>query len=396
MTINRKGNDWLLPAALLSLILTISVFQAQATPTSGAKIGAGAKPEPVTAIARLEPRPEATPTGEPTRTPVATKQPATSGPASPTSSPTPTLTPTPSPTPFPDDVNPLTGLKVGDAAQLRRRPLLVRIGNDPQIRPQTGLSQADVVYEELIDGYPLTRLSAIFLAYDPPLVGPIRSARLVTIQLARQYQAALVHSGASDAVRWEIAREVQANLDEYFHPRPYISNKNRDWRSRLFASVPVMRAYMKEIGMEAAVKLSGFAFSDDGETPEGGVDAPYVTIPYPEDARVEWKYNLKTGRYLRFVAGQPFTDAAGGQVSAANVVVYYAEHKATDIIEDASGATSVQIVVKGEGAAEVIRDGRRFSGHWSATGDSLPQFLDDAGQPIPFKPGNTWIELVPK
>jgi hypothetical protein len=373
---DRKSDDWLLPAVLLSLVLTLLVFLARGAPTSGAIQG-----QAIVAYA----------TATPTRALALTTPAAPARPVKPTSIPIPT------PTAIPDDVNPLTGLKVRDKARLQRRPLLVRIGNDPQIRPQTGLSQADVVYEELIDGYPLTRLSAIFLAEDPPLVGPIRSSRLITIQLARQYRAALVHSGASDPVRWEISQSVEADLDEYFHPEPYISDDSKDWRGRLFTSTPVMRAYMRGNGMEAAVKLPGFVFSRKmGDLPPGGVRATSVVIPYPEGARVEWRYSTARGRYFRFVAGRPFTDAANGaQIAASNVVVYYAEHQPTDIIEDAGGATSLRITVEGEGRAQVARDGLLFTGRWSTPGDHPPQFFTDDGQPIPLKPGNTWVEVVP-
>jgi hypothetical protein len=372
---NRKSNYWLLPAGLLALTLTLIIFLARGTPASGARIGAGARPAQSEATATV------TPGAMAVNTPAAPARP---------------VRPTPSPTPVPDDVNPLTGRKVNDKALLRRRPLLVRIGNDPQIRPQSGLAQADLVYEELIDGYPLTRLSAIFLSNDPPLIGPIRSARLISIQLARQYRAALIHSGASDPIRWEISQVLPVDLDEYFHPKPYFSDNSKDWRGRLFTSARVMRAYMRENGMEAAVSLPGFAFSGREDLPPGGVAAPSVVIPYPEGARVEWKYSAASGRYLRFVAGRPFTDAASGeQIAASNVIVYYAEHQPTDIVEDAGGATSLRIIIEGEGQAQVIRDGLLFAGRWNTPGDRPPQFVADDGGALPLKPGNTWIEVVP-
>jgi hypothetical protein len=378
MDMDKKNNYWLLPAGLLALTLTLIIFLARGAPSSGANLGAGARPARSETTAGAQVAPAA---ATAVATPIAPPRP---------------VTPTPVPTPTPDDVNPLTGRKVNDKALLRRRPLLVRIGNDPQIRPQSGLAQADVVYEELIDGYPLTRLSAIFLSNDPPLIGPIRSARIISIQLARQYQAALIHSGASDPIRWEISQVVPVDLDEYFHPKPYYSDDSKDWRGRLFTSAKVMRAYMRENEMEAAVNLPGFVFSEEGDLPPGSLAATSVVIPYPEGARVEWKYSAARGRYFRFVAGRPFTDAASGeQIAAANVVVYYAEHQPTDIVEDAGGATSLRIIIEGEGQVKVIRDGLLFAGRWRTPGDRPPQFVTDDGRPIPLKSGNTWIEVVP-
>src|SRR5271154_27738 len=70
--------------------------------------------------------------------------------------PTPTWEPTPGdalgPFNFPAGVNPLTGLKVDDPAVLTRRPLAVKISNAPAlVRPQAGISQADLVFEHITE-----------------------------------------------------------------------------------------------------------------------------------------------------------------------------------------------------------------------------------------------------
>ncbi|RPJ54771.1 MAG: DUF3048 domain-containing protein, partial [Dehalococcoidia bacterium] len=66
----------------------------------------------------------------------------------------------------PTNINPLTGLPVDDPAKLQRRPLMVRVGNDPAARPQVGLNSADMVYEEITEWW-VTRFTAIFLAETP-------------------------------------------------------------------------------------------------------------------------------------------------------------------------------------------------------------------------------------
>ena len=121
------------------------------------------------------------PTPEPTRTPRPTFTPIPSPTATPTvtSTPTPTLTPTTTATPTPDpNVNPLTGLRVDDPVLIHRRVLAARIGNDPNIRPQEGLGLAEIVYEEVMDGWTVTRFTALFLASDAERIRPVRSARL--------------------------------------------------------------------------------------------------------------------------------------------------------------------------------------------------------------------------
>ena len=98
------------------------------------------------------------------------------------------------------NINPLTGLPVS-TARLGQRAVAVCIPSDLQARPQSGLSQADVVYEYLVDGELVTRMTGIFWGEDVPLIGPIRSARLINFYLGHMYNAGTMCSGASDHIR---------------------------------------------------------------------------------------------------------------------------------------------------------------------------------------------------
>ena len=83
---------------------------------------------------------------------------------------------------------PLTGLPAPDAAATRARAVGVKVENSPESRPQSGLDQADVVYETLTEGG-ITRFNAIFHSNACEVVGPVRSARLSDVYLMPQYQA---------------------------------------------------------------------------------------------------------------------------------------------------------------------------------------------------------------
>ncbi len=54
-------------------------------------------------------------------------------------------------------------------------------------RPQFGLSQADVVYEYLMEGYGITRFSAIYYGQPSSQIGPVRSARLINYYMGALY-----------------------------------------------------------------------------------------------------------------------------------------------------------------------------------------------------------------
>jgi hypothetical protein len=158
-----------------------------------------------------ETAPTATPTTQATLPPppTAAPQPATATPLSqPTSEPTPdgavTLL---TKEDFGTDRNPLTGELVDGPSVLERRPLAVKISNAPSsyVRPQSGINQADWIFEHLAEGA-VTRFTALIYSKSPAEVGPIRSARLIDLELPAMYDAALLYSGTSSGVGNRIAQ----------------------------------------------------------------------------------------------------------------------------------------------------------------------------------------------
>ena len=93
------------------------------------------------------------------------------------------------------DCWPLNGkpLKLG---AVDKRALLVKIDNVPLARPHYGITQADMVFEILVEGL-ATRLAAVFHSQDPQTIGNIRSARLADRSLTPMVRGALVYSGTS-------------------------------------------------------------------------------------------------------------------------------------------------------------------------------------------------------
>jgi hypothetical protein len=219
--------------------------------------------------------------------------------------------------------------------------------------------------------------------------------------LVPQFQGALANSGGSDQVRWELSQAADlVNLDEFFVPQPYFYRENEGWQTRLAFDVTKARDYLKEEDLEAEVKLRGFVFSpklDVASWPKEAVgNATEVIVPYPaQTSEVKWQFDPASGAYLRWKTGQPMTNLEGQQLSATNVVLYFAEHGDTNIVEDSNGATSIRIIVNGLGTAWLLRDGKILKGNWETDGRHTPHFIFNDGRAMPFKPGNTWVEVIP-
>ena len=113
---------------------------------------------------------------------------------------------------------PLRGTPASSADAAKTRPIVVKVGNDAQARPQTGIADADLVIEVLVEGG-ITRLAVVFQSKDPARVGPVRSARQSDLNYLSPLHAILAHVGASEAVTKAVRDAAQSggfiDVDEY-------------------------------------------------------------------------------------------------------------------------------------------------------------------------------------
>ncbi|MFZ0545202.1 MAG: DUF3048 domain-containing protein [Candidatus Promineifilaceae bacterium] len=302
---------------------------------------------------------------------------------------------------FPANVNPLTGLVVSDPAVLQRRPIAIKISNIARVRPQSGVNDADLVFEHMTEGS-ITRFTAVFYANDSEKVGSIRSGRLIDLEIPVMYDAAFAYSGSSGPVR--LMFKASSFFDRIVSPDfghggfTRISdpnNPNEFFEDTLFTNTSTLRFILNERGQDVPpIFQNGMAFHPD--PPAGGTPASSIEITYPATDAF-WQYEPSTGRYKRWSDGVPHLDAnTGAQLSFKNIIVLGANHQNTDIIEDTLGSPSIQIQIWGEGPVSIFRDGQRFEGRWRRedSGDMLT-FYDLEGNLLPLSPGNSFFQLVP-
>ncbi|MEL7235977.1 MAG: DUF3048 domain-containing protein, partial [Chloroflexota bacterium] len=318
------------------------------------------------------------------------------------------------------NVNPLTGLTVEDPALLNRRPIVHKISNAPAlVRPQAGVGQADIVYEHYAEGG-LTRLSAVYYGQSPQRVGSVRSARLIDTELSAMYRGILVFSGGSTGVEERIYGSVALGIDDeriatdmpvlppsdfaeraykgvlYGFPY-YFRDESIAVPHNLFANPQAIWELATADGINTRQELRGMAFSPEIPAEEIG-PASTVDVRY-RATRAQWFYDAERGVYTRTSDGQPHFDATTDQqVVADNVVIIYADHYFTDIVESewqGSRSYSIEIKVWFEGDAILVRDGRQYAARWiRPTRESMISLTRPDGTPLPFKPGQTWFQLV--
>jgi len=292
--------------------------------------------------------------------------------------------------------NPLTGESVSDPEVLRHRPILVRYGHDRIARPPSGLSSADVVFEEAAEGGFITRLTAVYLGALPEVVGPVRSARPACIDMVWQLNGVLVYAGASGGTQWLLINQQPCPL--FWHTGHgadlFFRSGSRPSPHNLYVRPANVRRRMIAEKIDLPQELRGWTFSP---TAPAGAAATRVHIPHPWMAVADYAYDQGSGTYLRFVEGVPHTDALNGkQLAPANVIVLYADYKVSDIVEDKLGNLAFFITLIGQGRVQVFRDGITVEGNWQREApEQITRLKDANGDDIPLKPGQSWIEIVP-
>jgi hypothetical protein len=291
--------------------------------------------------------------------------------------------------------SPLTGLRVDDPGLLARPALVAKIDNldtpGETALPQAGLSRADVVFEEIVEGN-ITRLVAVFHSKAPNRIGPIRSARTTDVQLLPQLGPVLfAWSGGNDGVVAEVRRS------------PFLIDLGHDAASSSYSREPGRRAphnlfveadeLWGRITEPMAPPNQLFQFRAEGEKPSPeaaparGVDISWgggvATAP------VDWRWDPETKLYVRNQNHRPHLDADGSFVTASNVVVMITEYG-----RSAADTRSPEAHTVGDGELFVYTDGHVVWGRWSRPAQEVPATLTDlAGNPILLTPGTTWVEM---
>ncbi len=285
-------------------------------------------------------------------------------------------------------VAPLTGTPVDKP--VLRRPIAITVENSPGARPQSGLKDADLVYEVLAEGG-ITRFLAIYHNNDTDNVGPIRSARDYLAYMSHDYDGVFVHVGGSPGGLAYVGQSSVANLNAFFIATgEFWRTKDRKAPHNLYSKTSEIRKLMVKQGYERDKEISGWPYlAPDQEF--AGTSAPSLKIFYPSAVSVvEYQYVPELKVYARNMGGKPHIDRESGlQLAAKNIIVQFADTKVID------GEGRLSINLTGSGKALVFSGGKVIDAKWTKKDNrSRTVFTDANGAEIALAPGQTWIQIV--
>ncbi len=251
------------------------------------------------------------------------------------SKPTSETTPSGDPTPSGDTgvvdppqwIAPLTGLPQDHEAKLR--PIAVMVNNFSAARPQSGLPDADVIWEVLAEGG-ITRLVAIYQSTSSTAaIGPIRSNRPYLIRIGEAYHAVLAHAGASNDGYDLLQHHNKDYLDEISNAGAYFYRESfRKPPHNLYSNLEKLRAGALKKKYAETVDIPTYTWSDASAT-ASGTEAAEVNVHFlMKNYKVSYSYDTAAKLYKRFINDKPHIDLeTKAQLTATNLVVLGAKHR---------------------------------------------------------------------
>lgn len=324
--------------------------------------------------------------------------------------------------------SPINGVLYSEEAAevfMNRRPLAIMINNHKDARPQTGLPDADLIYEAVAEGG-ITRLLAIYHARDTEKIGPVRSARIYYIDWAAEFHAWYSHWGGAyiDPNDPQIVNPVSGGsyicdptADSYAYINEvYIASLDQMWLGDA--------AYWRDLSRDVALEHTGYTntqklwtegpkkypepnwteyhpfetwkFKDDAER-SARPETQTVNLSFWEDYTnydVVWEYDPVENVYLRNQGGQPSVDGlTGEQIKAKTVIAQVTEESE---VMDKKSHLKYETIGSGDGF--VFADGVASETTWykpSVRARTTHKYTA-TNKEVNFNRGQIWVEIIPK
>jgi len=263
--------------------------------------------------------------------------------------------------------------------------MAVKIENSKPARPQSGLNEADIVFEEIINDAS-TRFAAVFHSQDADPVGPVRSGRYPDIQILEAFDRPLyVWSGGNGGVTYYIEQSNLTDLS-YMHTSGYYRRSGKKSPHNLYTSTEAMWEKTPE---GFAIPPSVFSYLRPDETLNADAAANMIDLTM-DGVSVHWEYDPDSGRYFRWQdGGEHMTET--GQVSTENLVVMM-----TNYLQSPIDAKTPDAQMLGTGTVYVFTGGTVREGVWLRWQPTDPYaFYDNLTDlnELRLQPGRTFVEL---
>ncbi|MFX3673357.1 MAG: DUF3048 domain-containing protein [Paenisporosarcina sp.] len=274
--------------------------------------------------------------------------------------------------------------------EFTNRPVLVTINNHPHARPQSGISQADIIYEMVAEGN-VTRLLALFQSELPHSIGPVRSARDYFIEITDGLDAFYVAHGYSPEAKQLLNSGIVDHINGMqYDGTLFTRSKDRKAPHNSYTSDEQIRKGMEKVGAKTQIeKIPPFSYYETVDGAKMGALASVIDVRYgiSEDFHHVYTYDTLTQQYSRSSGGHLTTDKdSHEQVSLSNVLFFEVVHQTID----SQGRQQLDLSSGGRGY--LFQAGVMKEIEWQQIEGFLVPM--ENGLPATLVPGKSWVHLV--
>ena len=309
-----------------------------------------------------------------------------------------------------DIVSYFTGLPCTKEQQ-QHRPLAVMLNNIKEGCPQSGTSEASIIYECPVEGR-ITRLMGIFEDYEHvEKIGSIRSCRDYFVFLANEYDCIYCHFGQAtpyvgDYLNSDGVDNISGAVSGIERPatNTFYRVSERKAPHNVYINTQGLLEDIEKFGYRTTLRegyTPKFTYLKDGDNAYS--NDPSATVLYPggketgkangfSTVQSRFEYNAEDGKYYRFQYGSEHIDeVTGQQLKFDNVIFQYCHGEVRDVHDYLAFGCHGDNGYK----VQVFTQGKMKEGTWKRTEDTLPAtYTDYDGNPIPLTPGKTWVCII--
>ncbi len=283
-------------------------------------------------------------------------------------------------------------------------PYAIVIENSTDARPLSGVNEANICYEVLVEGS-ITRFICIYAdGKNVTKIGPVRSARPYFGDIADEYNGLFVHFGGSSEALERIQKGYYniVNMDGIPYDGIYFwRDRSRNAPHNAYISTDLIKQFLTRI--KEADNIGNYpewSYTDKNisEIYSNTTTANTIDIKYSDTTSVYnviWKYDSEKDLYTRYYEGGKIDkDANGVEITAKNIIIQFTT---TNVI-DAQLRKSINLTEGGK--AIIIENGHSIEGYWKKNNlTNRTKFyttINGVEKEIEFNPGKTWVNIVPK
>ncbi len=275
------------------------------------------------------------------------------------------------------------------------RPYAIMLSNITVAAPQSGISQASILYECLVEGG-ITRFMGIFDNFDADRIGSVRSARHYYVSIADEYDAIYVHYGQSKYTQDVLDKLGVENLSGLagVGSTVFYRDNNISAPHNAFASYDGIVKGTEKMKYNTAYRenmTSHYEFYDT-DTDITGTDATKVTVPFSKKYSPVFDYDATNKVYLRSQFGAPHVDATTKeQLKFKNILIQFVEENTMD----EKGRQDMNLS-NASGKGYYITNGKCMNITWKKSEkEESMSYFDEAGNKLTVNTGKTYIGLFP-